>query len=83
MDLPEKFQAAIGGFMGPSFSIELVDEVLEYRQARGSYEFDEPQYLRPSRGSGQISGRSLMRLVFGTGNRQPTQTSGPPTKIRE
>ena len=48
MDLPEKFQAAIGGFMGPSFSIELVDEVLEYRQARGSYEFDEPQYLRPS-----------------------------------
>jgi len=48
MELPEQFEATIGGYMGSAFWIKLVDGVLEYRQAEHSYEYGEPEYLELS-----------------------------------
>lgn len=48
MDLPQSFEASIGGYMGSAFWIKLVDGILEYRQAEYGYEYGHPEYLELS-----------------------------------
>ncbi len=48
MELPEQFEATIGGYMGSAFWIKLVDGILEYRQAEVGYEYADPEYLELS-----------------------------------
>ena len=48
MTAPKKFSASIGGYMGPSYNVELTDDALVYKRMSMGYTEEEVAHIEPT-----------------------------------